>query len=296
MKETPKEKKIGVTTVSLKQSCFNKNWILQLNRPEQFKHFICLICKQVANYPIEIHCQEHKGIGGSFLVGESCLKQFLDANPNSCPIQPHTNCIYYRSDVISQHIDESEVTCPLQFQQDLQQKNEGLTCNFKGKIKELDNHLNDVCALKMLDCWYKQFGCDHSCHKNKLHYHLCLEVKFHFDLVVTFVETLQTSGDVQTLLQQLEKKRSRVMILWNYSSSVYYFFFFIQIIIINKCCSHTDIIFAINREFIINLNGLRTNLVPFVGFVRRLNVIRKELSSKRTTSVKESKLRKNNNN
>ncbi|ETO00097.1 hypothetical protein RFI_37362 [Reticulomyxa filosa] len=131
---------------------FQMNYLLLVikaivNRPGQCKHFICLICKQVANYLFEIHCQEHKDIGESFLVGESCLKQFLDANSNSCPIQHHTNYIYYRS-------DESEVTCPLQFRQDLQQKNEELTCNFKGKVKDLDTHLNNVCPLKMLDCYF----------------------------------------------------------------------------------------------------------------------------------------------
>ncbi|ETO09926.1 WD-40 repeat protein [Reticulomyxa filosa] len=146
--KTPKEPKITVLPVSFEQSCFDKNWILQLNKQEQFENFICLICKQVANYPIEIDCPQHKSINESPIVGENCLKQFL------------------------------KVICPLQFQQG----GESITCGFKGKIKELNDHLSNVCPLNMSDCWYKPFGCEHSCHKHKLSDHLSLECKFHFDL------------------------------------------------------------------------------------------------------------------
>ncbi|ETO12893.1 hypothetical protein RFI_24482, partial [Reticulomyxa filosa] len=102
--KTPKGTKIGITPVPIEQSCFDKNWILQLNQPEQFESFICVLCKQVVNYPIEICCPQHKGIGEPPIIGENCLKQFLKANPNSCPIQPHDNVTYYRSDVMQRHI------------------------------------------------------------------------------------------------------------------------------------------------------------------------------------------------
>ncbi|ETO15611.1 hypothetical protein RFI_21754, partial [Reticulomyxa filosa] len=95
----------GVTSVSVEQQCFDKNWILQLNQPEQFEHFICLICKQVANSPVELCCPQHKGIDESTIVGENCLKQFLKANLNSCPIQPHENIEYVRCAASQRHID-----------------------------------------------------------------------------------------------------------------------------------------------------------------------------------------------
>ncbi|ETO15102.1 hypothetical protein RFI_22254, partial [Reticulomyxa filosa] len=135
--KTSKETNTGVTPVSVEQSCFDKNWILQLNQPEQFEHFICLICKRVANDPIEICCPQHKGIGESLVVGENCLKRFLKANPNSCPVQSHDSVLYYQSDAIQRHIGA------LKESQGQKQTNEGIVCDFKGKIKELNDHLNN---------------------------------------------------------------------------------------------------------------------------------------------------------
>ncbi|ETO15808.1 hypothetical protein RFI_21556, partial [Reticulomyxa filosa] len=199
--EDEKAPKETITSVSVEPFCFDKNWILQLNQPEQFENFICLICKQVANYPIEICCPQHKDIDESPVVGENCLKEFLKTNKNSCPVEPHENCIYSRSGVIQRHIGALKVICPLQFQQDSQtpsqekqqegEENEKIICHFKGKIKDLNDHLNSTCPLKMLDCWYKPFGCEYSCQKYKLNDHLCSEVKVHFELVQKFIQTLQ---------------------------------------------------------------------------------------------------------
>ncbi|ETO07462.1 hypothetical protein RFI_29931, partial [Reticulomyxa filosa] len=224
--KTPKETEPGVP-VPLEQSCFNKNWILQLNQPEQFENFICLMCKQVANYPIEIDCPQHDDIDESPIIGENCLKQFLKTNPNSCPIRHHNNCIYSRSVAIQRHIDTLKIMCPLQFQQNSQlsnqrqQRNEELMCNFKGKIKELNNHLNNVCPLKKLDCWYKPFGCKHSCYKHKLNDHLSSEFKFHFDLIVTFIETLQQEiKQLKLQIQSKEKKDESNAMLMNENISL----------------------------------------------------------------------------
>ncbi|ETO00185.1 hypothetical protein RFI_37265, partial [Reticulomyxa filosa] len=66
----------------------------------------------------------------------------------------------------------------------------------------LNDHLNNVCPLKMSDCWYKPFGCEYNCYKHKLNDHLSLEFKFHFDLVVKFVQTLQ--GEIKQLKSQIQ--------------------------------------------------------------------------------------------
>ncbi|ETO00757.1 hypothetical protein RFI_36683, partial [Reticulomyxa filosa] len=161
--KTSKEVELGVSPVSLETSCFSKEWILQLNQQEQINHFICLICKQVARNPIEMICAQHQKLNESLIVGANCLKQFLNANPDSCPVQPHNE----------------------------EEGNEKITCNFKGKIKELNDHLDNSCPLKLFDCWYKPFGCVHACPKQKLKQHLILKLKFHFDLVVKFVDSLK---------------------------------------------------------------------------------------------------------
>ncbi|ETO05423.1 hypothetical protein RFI_31973 [Reticulomyxa filosa] len=84
--------KLDLKSLHQQQSCFDKNWVLQLNKQEDINDFICLICKQVANNPMEIDCSQHKNMDESLIVGENCLNQFLSQNPNSCPIEPHDNC------------------------------------------------------------------------------------------------------------------------------------------------------------------------------------------------------------
>ncbi|ETO26087.1 G-protein beta WD-40 repeats containing protein [Reticulomyxa filosa] len=212
----PKEVKTGVTLASIGQSCFNKDWMLQLNQPEQIDNFICLICRQVTNNAIEINCPQHQVLDMSPIVGENCLKQFLNANPNSCPIQFHNGCLYAQTKIAQRQIDSLKVICPLQFEQNSLlstqgrqqggEENERIMCDFKGKIKELKNHLDNVCPLKLFDCWYKPFGCEYSCHKHKLQDHLSSEVKFHFDLAVKLVRTLQEEIKQLQLQPQLNEK------------------------------------------------------------------------------------------
>ncbi|ETO20779.1 WD-40 repeat protein [Reticulomyxa filosa] len=163
---------------------------------DQIDNFICWICKQVANIPIEIDCPQHQSLDEVLLVGENCLKHFLNSNPNSCPVQHHDSCLYSRSGVIQRQIDALKVICPLQFQQrsltySQEQGHEKVVCDFKGKIKELHDHLENACPLKLLDCWYKPFGCDHTYLKHKLQDHLTSQLKPHFDLAVKFVDSLQ---------------------------------------------------------------------------------------------------------
>ncbi|ETO01050.1 hypothetical protein RFI_36391, partial [Reticulomyxa filosa] len=191
--------KIGVVPVSFAQSCFKKDWIVQLNEEKQINHLICLICKQIANHPLEITCPEHENMDESTIVGKHCLQKFLDNNGNTCPINSHSSCQYQSVKLLQRQINNLIVICPRQFEQDLEapgSREEGKTlmrpgCNFKGSIKEVNDHLNNSCPLKPLACWFQPFGCDHSCLKGELEEHLVLQKKCHFDLVVKHVESLQ---------------------------------------------------------------------------------------------------------
>ncbi|ETN99642.1 hypothetical protein RFI_37828, partial [Reticulomyxa filosa] len=98
--------KMDLKSITEQQTCFDKNWILQLNKQESIQEFICLICKQVVNNPMEINCSQHKNMDESLIVGENCLNQFLSQNPNSCPIEPHDNCSYSQSRVAKRCINE----------------------------------------------------------------------------------------------------------------------------------------------------------------------------------------------
>ncbi|ETO03116.1 hypothetical protein RFI_34293 [Reticulomyxa filosa] len=110
--------KPNLKSITEHQACFDKNWILQLNKQEAIHDFICLICKQVANNPMEINCTQHKNMDESLIVGENCLNQFLSQNTNSCPVEPHDSCSYSQSRMMKRYISELDVICPRQFEQE----------------------------------------------------------------------------------------------------------------------------------------------------------------------------------
>ncbi|ETO33062.1 hypothetical protein RFI_04045, partial [Reticulomyxa filosa] len=151
------------------------------------------ICKQVANNPMEINCTQHENMDESLIVGENCLNQFLSQNPNSCPVKSHNNCLYSQNRLAKRYINELDVICPLQFQQGYE---EGeipgfVTCNFKGKVKQVNDHLEHSCCLQMVTCWFKSFGCNYKCSKSAIHDHLTSNMKFHFDLVIKSIRQYQ---------------------------------------------------------------------------------------------------------
>ncbi|ETO22166.1 hypothetical protein RFI_15034, partial [Reticulomyxa filosa] len=127
------------------------------------------------------------------------------------------------------YISELDVICPRQFEQEQEQElqmttqqghGEGETpglvsCDFKGKVKQVNDHLENSCCLQMVKCWFDSFGCNHTCSKSVIHDHLTSNMKLHFDLVVKSFDTLQQTirlyqlkgkkdGGVAPLRQQLE--------------------------------------------------------------------------------------------
>ncbi|ETO07498.1 WD-40 repeat protein, partial [Reticulomyxa filosa] len=178
--EKLKEKdQIRVIPVSFEQRCFDKNWILQSNQLEQVNHFLCLVCKQVANNPVEICCAQHKDMDESLIAGESCLKQFLDSNNNTCPKSKHLEIL--QECVIS-----------------------------KEKLKDLKYHLDNSCSLKMVNCWFKSFECNQLCLEYELEKHLTSMMKYHFDLVIKkvalFKEIIQQQHEEKKQLQSENEK------------------------------------------------------------------------------------------
>ncbi|ETO36586.1 hypothetical protein RFI_00476 [Reticulomyxa filosa] len=215
--EKSKDKaKLDLKSITEQQICFDKNWILQSNKQESIRNFICLICKQVANNPMEINCTQHENIDEPLIVGENCLNQFLNQNPNSCPVEPHENCLYSQNRMAKRYINELDVICPRQFQQEQQQlqmstqqgHEEGetpgiVTCNFKGEVKHVNDHLEHSCCLQMVRCWFKSFGCNHKCLKFAIDDHLTSNMKLHFDLVIKSFDALQQ--DIRQYKEEINK-------------------------------------------------------------------------------------------
>ncbi|ETO04919.1 hypothetical protein RFI_32476 [Reticulomyxa filosa] len=236
--EKTEEVKIKELVSSPRQTCFNKAWLLQLNPPNNIEDFICLICKQVANSPVSIHCPQHQNLDELLIVGENCLKQFLGANSNLCPIELHSNCQYAKSKLTQRYIYELSIICPLQFEQDLETFNKnGIRCTFNGKIKELNDHLNNSCPFNQSECWFKSFGCNHKCLKSKLETHLISNIKFHFDLVIkSFNGLKQNLGLIQEEAKQLklQNEKLKLELQSKHNKDGEYFASFKETLVLNK--------------------------------------------------------------
>ncbi|ETO20701.1 hypothetical protein RFI_16516, partial [Reticulomyxa filosa] len=230
------EAKSELKLLSLEHVCFNKDWVLRLNPRSQIDHFICLICKQIANSPMEISCPQHEQMDELLIVGEDCLNQYLKDHNNSCPIAPHANCKYSRNRALQRLVGDLTVMCPRQCMQGGQQtgnETEGesetsgiIRCNFQGKLKELNDHLSNDCSLKAIDCWFKPFGCNQRCSKHNLNDHLISSMKFHFDMVNQLFQSMQQtiqsqrgeSNQLKSEINQLRlqmKKMSKMQIQTN---------------------------------------------------------------------------------
>ncbi|ETO31785.1 hypothetical protein RFI_05334, partial [Reticulomyxa filosa] len=201
------EQQTRVAPFSFERACFDKNWVLQFNQTEQINHLTCLICKQVANNPVEINCSQHEDLDETLIAGENCIQKFLAINNNTCPVRSHKNCKYMKNKLAQRRIGDLTVMCPKQFRQSLEMwksNKEGKTsecmaniCDFKGQIKDLSEHLNKSCVLEFSECWFKHFGCKHVCPKNNLEDHLVSGMKEHFHLV------MNEFASMQQLIQQL---------------------------------------------------------------------------------------------
>ncbi|ETO31115.1 G-protein beta WD-40 repeats containing protein [Reticulomyxa filosa] len=209
-KNSNDEVKTEVALLSLEQSCFNKDWILRSHPQEYIKHFICLICNQIANNPMDIECPQHANMDESLIAGEHCLKLFFEKHNNSCPIQSHSNCQYSRSNAVRKYIGDLTVTCIRQFEQELKtlheteregETREVIKCNFQGKLKDLNAHLISECPLNLINCWFKPFGCNYT-------YHLITNMKLHFDLVTQLLQSMKQ--EIQSKEKQIIEKDNRI--------------------------------------------------------------------------------------
>ncbi|ETO02051.1 hypothetical protein RFI_35385, partial [Reticulomyxa filosa] len=200
------EVKNEVISLPVESSCFNKDWILQFHQEEYIRHFICLICRQIANNAMILECPQHASMDESLIVGEHCMELFLKNNNNSCPIQSHDNCLYSRDNTARRYIGDLSVICIRQFEQESKTsnktENEGeapgeIKCNFKGKLKNLYGHLNNECPLQLINCWFKPFGCNYLCLRHSLKDHLIENIQQHFDLVIRLFQSMKQTIQLQ---------------------------------------------------------------------------------------------------
>ncbi|ETO34338.1 hypothetical protein RFI_02756 [Reticulomyxa filosa] len=217
--EETKTKKLN--NLSL-EGCYDKNWISSSNKPRLLRNLQCLLCKQIANNAMEIICNEHEDHKETVLIGEKCLKQYLNEHNNKCPIGNHDHCNYVKGQTARNFISELKVICPRQFGIDLNIKTnietkEGDTsteietkkqyCIFKGKIEEVKNHLQNECCLKPLECKFKEFGCDDILFNFNFQKHLQLKGNQHSNLLLNNISILQNK------IQQYQSNENNTQIL-----------------------------------------------------------------------------------
>ncbi|ETO07875.1 G-protein beta WD-40 repeats containing protein [Reticulomyxa filosa] len=177
------EEQIKGIPISQDQSCYSENWLLQTNRPEDIKDFTCLICDKLQTIQWNLIALN--------------MKNFLKNNSNLCPIEPH-DCHYSKTKSTQKFFGNLPVMCLKQFEKDVKTLNGievtgKIKCDFKGKLKDLQDHLNNNCSLDLAECWFKHFGCDHTCYRQNLNDHLISNIRFHFDLVMRlFLSMKQT--------------------------------------------------------------------------------------------------------
>ncbi|ETO02644.1 WD repeat-containing protein [Reticulomyxa filosa] len=143
------EKEAKKTTFSL-SGCYNKEWISLTNELQSLNAFVCCLCNQIANNAVELQCDKHENAERVYLVGEECLQTYLKQNNGKCPIDQHEHCEYSKKLL---------VICPRYYDLNIcLQSNEGIKpgekgeieknhCDYKGKIKDVKDHLNKSCQL-----------------------------------------------------------------------------------------------------------------------------------------------------
>ncbi|ETO26341.1 hypothetical protein RFI_10797, partial [Reticulomyxa filosa] len=193
-------------TISLEE-CYNKEWVTFLDEQLLLKNFQCLLCKEVANNAMELICNDHEDQKDALVVGGQCLMRYLNEHNGECPVGNHGLCNYVRGKAVRNFVDELVVICPRQFMsQETEKANvemeEGTKitrggpkvkhgCTFKGKIKEMKNHLERSCQLKPSECKFKEFGCKDLLFEFNAEQHLQSQMKRHMDLLLAYINVLQ---------------------------------------------------------------------------------------------------------
>ncbi|ETO34632.1 hypothetical protein RFI_02458 [Reticulomyxa filosa] len=217
---TLKEDKKKANTVTFKE-CYDKEWVALLNEQASLKGFQCVLCEQIAHNAIELTCSEHEDYQDALVIGEQCLKQYLNEHNNQCPVGNHDNCNYMKSRTIRNLVDELTVICPRQFESQLannQTKKENIItetkqyCKYKGGIKKMEDHVDNSCCLKPVMCKFKDFGCDATLFDFNFEQHQKSQMQKHLGLLLDYIAVLQQKLDQYQLkeskqIQEIETLR-----------------------------------------------------------------------------------------
>ncbi|ETO20632.1 keratin, type II cytoskeletal 1-like isoform 6 [Reticulomyxa filosa] len=151
--EESKENKRPIFSFS---DCHSKAWVSLTNESQKLDALICCICNQIANNAMELHCDEHETADQVYLIGEQCLQKYLKQNNGKCPIQQHDYCEFSQNKTVRKSVSElldNQMKGQNQKEdgENWSESNSNLknncNCNYKGKMKDLKDHLDNSCNL-----------------------------------------------------------------------------------------------------------------------------------------------------
>ncbi|ETO34502.1 hypothetical protein RFI_02592 [Reticulomyxa filosa] len=144
LQEKKKNLKKNKRTAFFLSECYSKSWISLTNEAQRLNTLICCICNQIVNNAMELNCGEHEN--------EEKFVWLEKNNNGKYPIQQHGHCEFSQGKAMKKLVSELLAICPRQFNLKKRRKrrrrilnksnsNSKNICNFKGKIKDLKDHL-----------------------------------------------------------------------------------------------------------------------------------------------------------
>ncbi|ETO10635.1 hypothetical protein RFI_26742 [Reticulomyxa filosa] len=134
------------------------------------KNILNILFIRFANSTMDVECQQHSNMDEASIAEENCLKLFLDK----------TIILVQFNYIIAVSIQET-MSCKTLHKTEAEGETFGLIkCDFQRKLKDLNAHLINECPLNLINCCFKQFGCDHTCFNHNLNKHLITNMKLHF--------------------------------------------------------------------------------------------------------------------
>ncbi|ETO31514.1 hypothetical protein RFI_05607, partial [Reticulomyxa filosa] len=153
--EEPEEKKDTGKNVR----CYDEGWLKLCAKLEPVATDVCLVCKQIAKNAVELTCEGHIEGDSVLIVGEECLNKYLQENDGECPSKNgHSNCTYTKSRVVRKRIENLEVIVHSNTKYFKQNRESNAECQYKGKIKDIQEHLEKMCPLYPIDCPFRKCG------------------------------------------------------------------------------------------------------------------------------------------
>ncbi|ETO20966.1 hypothetical protein RFI_16237 [Reticulomyxa filosa] len=190
------------------QKCYSKEWVRSNRENEEkkaeanIKDWSCGMCGEIANNAMELLCTEHEHDQEAFIIGESCLMEYLKHNDNLCPISNHKECRFVKRKEVRKEVENLNVMCPRQYQLEItspsQQQHitsgvQQRLCTYVGTIQSMKDHLSKSCPLVPLKCEYEEFGCNEPLFQHNYKAHKSARAEMHLQMVLSHLRKCQVT-------------------------------------------------------------------------------------------------------